>query len=140
MSLPITELSVVAVETIFSLTTELKKSISIDLRLDADGTSYDYDPVTGQHAASSPLTASLTVADTRILGFKDDERIRSNGAITPNTRKVFFRYVDLAGNDIHTTDSITLPDGQTAEISSVKFIPDEFAPVFVKLIVEGVNK
>jgi hypothetical protein len=141
MTLPINNLALQGINTIFALTNEMSHSISITVALD-DGTSgeYTYDPVTGTYSEDVTPMSAITVADARILKFRDKEIRDSNGAITPNTRKIYFRYADLGGQSISNSDWITLPNGQVVQINSLKFLPDEFNPVFVSLVVEGVNQ
>jgi hypothetical protein len=140
MSLPIKELATQAVETIFSLTSEMSHGITIKMRADSTGGGYTYDPVTGTHDTNVDEMVDLDIADVRILKFSDKEIRDSNGAITPNSRKIYARYADLNGASLYNSDAIELPNGQIVEIDSIKYLPDEFNPVFMVLGVSGVNQ
>ena len=138
MSLPINDLATIGVELIFSLTTELQKPFTIVINRDVGGTNLAYDPVTRSYPALSTKETELVLDDVRYIKFKPEEIRNSNGTLTPNSRKVYFKYSALNGIDINQADQGKLPDDSVVEITSIRYIP-EVNPVFVVLQIEGVN-
>jgi hypothetical protein len=138
MGLPIHDLAVSGIELIFGLTDELKKPFTFIINKDHSETTLAYDPVTRTYPVTETKETPLTVTDVRYVCFKADEILNSNGTLTLNSRKVYLRYADLNAISINETDQGELPDGNSVEIKSIKYIP-EVDPVFVRLIIEGVN-
>jgi hypothetical protein len=136
--IPIHNIAVSGLETIFSLSQELKKSFTFVINRDVADTELSYDPVTRSYPIAATKETQLIVADVRYLRFKPQEVINSNGTLTPNSRKVIFRYLSLDGTAINETDQGLLPDGSQVEIKSIKYVP-EVDPVFVSMVIEGVN-
>jgi hypothetical protein len=135
MGLPIRNLAVSGVELIFGLTDELKKPFTF--LINRDVTTLTYDPVTRTDPIAE-IKEELVVADTRYVKFRSDQILNSNGTLTPHSRKVYLRYADLDGTSINETDQGKLPDDSIVEIKSIKYVP-EVNPVFVVLVIEGVN-
>lgn len=138
MGLPIHDLAVTGIETIFGLTDELKKPFTFLINRDLTSTTLTYDPATRTHPVAETKEDELVIEDTRYVKFKPEQILNSNGTLTPNSRKVYLRYADLGGIPINETDQGLLPDDSTVEIKSIKYVP-EVNPVFVVIVIEGVN-